>query len=235
MGLILKFKKAQQASWGLFLNHAFNVYKDSDILIYPNGKVYYMGGNPFDLMFLNTLGQFYTDPFHIGIPIIVDSIKTAEKFITFSPLTKKIVKQFWPGNLTIILPAKEHISIKTPQDTFLLPDSILLNKQIAIEINNHPVLLAFFDKLKKEGYPPAIVAIPVEIQPGVFLSDTNPIIDFLGGNIQHLIMDAGRLDKGGVNQPSTIIRIFQEQIELIKEGSILYENIEGSVKDTNKD
>jgi len=42
------------------------------------------------------------------VPLVVANLTMAENYVEFSRLAKKLARRFWPGPLTLVLPAKGH-------------------------------------------------------------------------------------------------------------------------------
>ncbi len=45
---------------------------------------------------------------HKAVPLVVASLTMAENYVEFSRLAQKLARRFWPGPLTLVLPAKGH-------------------------------------------------------------------------------------------------------------------------------
>jgi tRNA A37 threonylcarbamoyladenosine synthetase subunit TsaC/SUA5/YrdC len=226
MGLLLKFKKGDPAKWALFLKHAVDHYKDGNTLIFPKGKTYHLGGNPFDIIQLNEVLRLYSDELNMGVPLVVNSIETAEKLVQFSPLANKLVKKFWPGDLILCLP--QNTKKDTDKEESLEFSDMIYNSEryISVEWNADSLLQAFLDQLAENGIMPIMSAIPVEVQPGIHPVDTTSIMDFLGTESDNLILDIGKLAKPEKSSLSTVVKITGKKYEILREGSISIEEIE---------
>jgi L-threonylcarbamoyladenylate synthase len=226
MGLLLKFKKSNPEGWSIFLKHAFDKYSHGDLLIYPKGAVYHLGGNPFDLILVEELGRNYTDPLEIGYPLVTNSMEIVRKMVDLPPKAEALAKVFWPGDLTMVLPRSTRSKFECKKGSFEL--NPLLNgakDTLAVEVNTHPVLDAFFRTIDEGGYPPILIGIPVEIQPDIYLSDTNAILDLMGVEIDYLVLDGGKLSKTNVGLPSSVVRIENDKVTIVREGSISSDEI----------
>lgn len=227
MGLLLKFKKGEPASWELFLKHAVTHYKDGNTLIFPKGKVYHLGGNPFDIIQLNEVLRLYNDDLQMGVPLAVNSLETAKKFVKFSPLALKLANKFWPGDLILTLPANKS-SPSNEKNQYEFSETIPSHDgYLSIEWNDQPLLQTFLDKLAENAIVPILSAIPVEIQPGIHPVDTTAIMEMLGTESDNLILDIGKLAKPDKSTLSTIVKISGKEYEILREGSISIDEIEG--------
>jgi L-threonylcarbamoyladenylate synthase len=120
------------------------------------------------------------------------------------PLVAKIIDRFWPGPLTIVLPK-----------TDLLPDLVTAGlPSVAIRMPSHPV---FVEVLRKLGEP---LAAPSANRFGrVSPTRAEHVFEELQGRIP-LILDAGPTTVG---LESTIVRVIEHRIEILRPGPITEE------------
>ena len=139
-------------------------------------------------------------------PVLVYSKDIAERLAFFDEFTKKIVERFWPGPLTIILKLTDKN----------LKISLNVADKIAIRVPNHRCTL---ELLKKCNF---LVGTSANISG--HSSFTNP--DECIKNIQKydIFVDGGVITS---KAESTIIEIENEQIKIIREGSLSQEEIWG--------
>ncbi len=122
-----------------------------------------------------------------------------------TPLARKLMKAFWPGPLTLVLPAKPGLSPLLTAGT----------EKVAVRLSSHPVPQKLAAALGRpitgtsanlSGRPPARSAEEVEEElPGV-----------------DLILDAGLLP---ARAPSTIVDASGKSPRLLREGEIPWEKI----------
>ena len=138
------------------------------------------------------------------LPVLVYSKEIAEKIVLFDELSKKIVKKFWPGPLTIILKVIDEE----------LKKSLNISDKIAVRVPNHECTL---ELLKKCNFLVGTSA-NVSGQP----SSSNP--DECFNNVQNydIFVDGGVIESKG---ESTIIEIVNEEIKIIREGALSYKEI----------
>ena len=141
--------------------------------------------------------------------IMVSSIEMAESIAEVSDLAKEMMRKYLPGSLTIVLPRK-----KSKQLYGVYRDSI------GIRIPNHNLCLDLIKELNR----PLITT-------SANLTGENPAycIDTLMEQIPMLkdapliMLDGGELVQ---NPPSTIIRIDQNGISLLRQGPVLIPGLE---------
>jgi L-threonylcarbamoyladenylate synthase len=119
-------------------------------------------------------------------------------------LVRKLIGRFWPGPLTVLFPK-----------TNLVPDIVTAgSQQVAIRMPNHPV---FAEVLRKLGKP---LAAPSANRFGrVSPTRSEHVFEELQGRIP-LILDAG---PSNVGVESTIIRVIENRIEILRPGPITEE------------
>jgi L-threonylcarbamoyladenylate synthase len=120
------------------------------------------------------------------------------------PLIAKMVERFWPGPLTILFPK-----------TDLVPDIVTAgSRNVAIRMPSHPV---FVEVLRKLGKP---LAAPSANRFGrVSPTRGEHVFEELRGRIP-LILDAGST---AVGLESTIVRVVERRIEILRPGPITEE------------
>ncbi len=139
-------------------------------------------------------------------PILAYSKNIAERIVFFDEFAEKIVERFWPGPLTIILKLTDEN----------LKKSLNVANKIAIRVPNHKCTL---ELLKKCNF---LVGTSANISG--HSSFTNP--DECFKNIQKYddFVDGGVITS---KSESTIIEIENEEIKIIREGTLSHEEILG--------
>jgi L-threonylcarbamoyladenylate synthase len=122
------------------------------------------------------------------------------------PILEMLVERFWPGPLTILFPKSD-----------LVPDLVTAGlEHVAIRMPRHPV---FAEVLRAYGRP---LAAPSANRFGrVSPTRAEHVFDELKGRIP-LILNAGSTDVG---LESTIIRVYQDKIEILRPGPVSEENL----------
>jgi len=104
------------------------------LVCYPTDTVYGLGCDPFHVDALDALIRAKGDRTK-PLPILVGSLDDAKKLCRVSSNAKVLAKQFWPGPLTIILPAKRQIpSMVAPKGTVGVrsPDNVICLNLLAL-------------------------------------------------------------------------------------------------------
>lgn len=126
---------------------------------------------------------------------------------SINPIEKKLIETFWPGSLTIVF-----------DKTNLVPDILTSNlSTVGIRMPNNKISL---ELINKYGSPLATTSAN--------LSDENPALsineklkqDFR--NTVDFILDSGEIN----GKPSTIVRVDNNEIIILRNGSITKSDIQ---------
>jgi len=181
------------------IKKASQIINEGGIVVFPTDTVYGIGCNPYNINAVKKIYKIKSRDISKSFPVLVYSKELAEQIAHFNKYTRKIVDKFWPGPLTIIL--------KITDDK--LKKSLNLNNKIAIRIPNHKCTL---DLLEKCNF---IVGTSANVsgEPSFTNSDEcfNKIKDY------DVFVDGGTITSKG---ESTIIEIINDEIKIIREGSL---------------
>ncbi|MEO2264722.1 MAG: L-threonylcarbamoyladenylate synthase [Nitrosopumilus sp.] len=188
------------------IKKAVEIINQGGIIIFPTDTVYGIGCNPYNKKSVEKIYDIKSRNISKPFPILAYSKEIAEKIAFFDEYSKKIVEQFWPGPLTIILKLTDEN----------LKKSLNVVDKIAIRVPNHKCTL---DLLKKCNF---LVGTSANISGQ--LSSTNP--DECLKNMQNydIFVDGGIITS---KAESTIIEIENKKIKIIRKGSISKEEILG--------
>ncbi len=132
--------------------------------------------------------------------ILVSDIDMVNEYVAFlSSLEKDIIKKYWPGPLTIILKKKNISDIVTAsldEIGIRLPDNESLQELI-----------------KKIGRP--IIATSANISSKETINEIKWLEDSIAKNVDY-IYNGGLIE----NQSSTIIKVINDKIKIIRSGDI---------------
>lgn len=202
------FKIKNPKNFKKTLKETVKILKNGGIILYPTDTVYGLG---FDVSNKETLKRLYNLKKRDSkkpISIIVSDIEMAKKYAVFDDNAIALAKKFWPGALTLILPAKNK----------LLSHLNLSNKTIGIRIPNNYFCIELLKIFKKP-----ISSTSANISGKKQMLSVNKILSkFDNINNIDLVVDAGPSDK---TKPSTIIDLSGKNIKLLRKGVISYKNI----------
>lgn len=143
------------------------------------------------------------------IAVFIKDLKTAEKFLNFNDIEKKIAQNFMPGMITLILDKKPN-SLVSP----------LLNNNentLGLRIPNHKFCLELL-----KNFDGVIAATSANI------SDQKEAIDYLQA-VKYFKNKVDLIIDGGVCQhkmASTVLKINGDKIDILREGPITKNQIQ---------
>ena len=186
------------------IEKASQIINQGGVVIFPTDTVYGIGCDPYNKVSIEKIYKIKSRDIIKSVPVLTYSIETAERIAQFDQLAKKIVKKFWPGPLTIILKVTDE----------KIKKSLNLENKIAIRVPNHKCTL---ELLKKCNY---LVGTSANISGD--LPHTNPEECLKKMQNYDVFVDGGIITSNG---ESTIIEIENEEIKIIREGSLTKEEI----------
>jgi L-threonylcarbamoyladenylate synthase len=135
-------------------------------------------------------------------------VAMAERYAVFDPISRKLAAAFWPGPLTLILPLKPESGIHSLATAGLDTVGIRLPKGFAAD------LISAFGK--------PLAAPSANTSGKVSPTSAKHVAEDLGGKLQ-LIIDGGAAPVG---VESTIVRVEDGMIRLLRPGGVAAEEIE---------
>ena len=181
-----------------------NCDENGQIIVYPTDTVYGIGCNPFNKDSISKIYDIKNREGDKRFPILGFSKKELEKIVEFNTIAENISEKFWPGQITMLLPIRKEIN-----------DKINNNGKLAVRVPNNKCVLSILEKCK------LIVGTSANISGEKSILDSNecktklPEIDIL--------VNGGKITSLG---ESTIIDFVDDQLEVIREGSISKQDIE---------
>jgi L-threonylcarbamoyladenylate synthase len=193
------------------IQKALDTLRSCECVAFPTDTVYGLGADPFNISAIIKIFEAKGREFNKAIAILVGNLEQVDLITNFfTESARKLVGEFWPGGLTVIVPKSKEV-----------PDLLSENLTIGIRMPNHPVALRLLNDFgplattsaNLSGKQNPLDAVDVHIQ--------------LNGRIP-LILDGGRCP-GGV--PSTIVDCTGEEIQILRKGAVSEENIHAVLSD----
>lgn len=190
------------------ISYAASIIRSGGIVSFPTETVYGLGADIFNTAGITKIFEAKNRPF---FDPLIAHIAALSQLALLSPCHPPIVndlaKKFWPGPLTMVLPKRETVpDIATSGLT-----------TIAVRMPDHPVACAL---IRESGIP---IAAP-SANPFGYLSPTcaEHVARSLGERVP-VIIDGGACTVG---VESTIIKVGEDKITLLRPGGIAAEEIE---------
>lgn len=176
---------------------------NGDVIIFPTDTVYGIGAKIDDYQALESIYKIKKRPKDKRLAVLCASPYDIEKIAYLNETAIKLINNYMPGALTIILKSKEEYRNDYIYDT------------VAVRIPNHELAL----RILKENGPMATSS--VNTSGSVPLNDYIEIVKKFGNDVMYVYPNATE----SLKISSTIIDLTSDTIKLIREGSIKYQEI----------
>jgi len=174
------------------LNEALAVLRQGAILVLPTDTVYGMAADPRVTGAEQRLCQAKGRPEDKPIPLLTANCAQIERWpARLGPVARALAKRYWPGALTLVLPAGNG------WEGFRIPDHAAAQAVLSAVGGALRVTSA-----NRSGSAPALTA--------------KAAAETLGGAVE-LVLDTGPAPGG---RPSTVVQIGETTITILREGAI---------------
>jgi len=181
---------------------AADALRRGDVIVFPTETLYGLGADALNHQAVEKIFQLKGRDAKNPIPVLVDGPKMLRNVVAeIPPLARKLMDRFWPGPLTLVLPARQD-----------LPKPLLnASGGIAVRISSQPIAMQLVQAL---GRPlTATSANPSGEEPARTLQEAK---NYFAGKVK-VFLDGGRLNsKSG----STVVEVVGDDIKIIREGDI---------------
>lgn len=168
------------------------------IIGYPTDTLYGLGCDLFNIRAIRKLYQIKRLPVKWALSIICRDLKDVSEYAVMSDFAFTIMKECLPGPYTFVLKAKK-----------IVPKLLMTErKEVGIRIPSHPVPVALAGIIERP-----IINTTAKIAGREALPDPRTIDETFKGSLD-LIVDGGIV----VSEPSTVIRLSDDTIEILREG-----------------
>jgi len=202
----MKFLEATDAA----IKAAGYLLREGGVVVYPTETVYGIGCIPSD----PDAAQRICEPKGRAdkpLPLICADIKAARKVVEMTPDAEKLATKFWPGPLTMVLPAKVKYSMWVQRGA----------KTLGVRVSPYPMA----QKLAKEAGG-VIVSTSANIsgdEPAKSADEAKKIF----GNKVDIILDGG--PSPGV-ESSTVVDLSGEEVWLLRKGPVSGDEIMAALR-----
>jgi len=181
---------------------AIDALRRGDVIVFPTETLYGLGANALDRAAVEKVFQLKgRDPGN-PIPVLVAGPEMLHSLIRdVPPLAQTMMERFWPGPLTLVLPARQDI----PKP--------LVNRSggVGVRISSQPIATRLIQAL---GQPlTATSANPSGKEPARILEEAK---NYFSGTVE-VFLDGGTLTS---KRGSTVIEISADKINIIREGEV---------------
>jgi tRNA threonylcarbamoyl adenosine modification protein (Sua5/YciO/YrdC/YwlC family) len=171
---------------------------DGGVIAYPTDTFYGMGCDLFNIKAIRRLYAMKRLDQKRALSIICRDFKDISNYAVMSDFAFEVLKRCLPGPYTFVLKARK-----------VLPKLLMtVRKEVGIRIPDHPVPRALVDLIERP-----IINTSAKMPGGEVIADPRRIEhDFKAG--LDLVIDGGIL----LSDPSTVIRLVDEKVEVLREG-----------------
>ena len=189
------------------INEIIRSYENGEIIGFPTDTVYGIGCDPFKKDSITRIFELKKRDGEKRFPILGISKQELEKIVEFNSDAEKISEKFWPGQVTLLLPIRKEVSEKIEN-----------NGKLAVRVPGNKCILSILKQCK------LIIGTSANISGEESILDPKeckmrlPEIDIL--------VDGGEIKSYG---ESTIIDFVDDEIKIIRKGSVSKDEIEGAL------
>jgi L-threonylcarbamoyladenylate synthase len=190
-----------------WLPAALEVLGGGGVVAFPTDTVYGLGADPLRVEAVRTLFEAKGRPSERAIPLLLgEAPQIGMVAETVPEAAWTLIACFWPGPLTLVVPAREEIPsiVRAGGDT------------VAVRMPDHPVAL---DLIAAFGRPLAVTSANLSDEPSPVGSQE--VLRQLGGRIA-LVVDGGDCPGG---QPSTVLSLSTDPPRVLRLGPVSWDDI----------
>lgn len=189
-------------------SRALATLKRGEVVVFPTETFYGLGADAFNEAAVERVVSLKGRGLESPIAVIIADREMLEQVVTDVPsAAEKLIERFWPGPLTLILPAKK--GLPAP----------LLNQGggVGVRISSHPLATRLARDL---GRPlTATSANPSGKEPPRTAAEA---MGYFSGRVE-IFLDGGRMES---EKGSTVAEIVEERLKIIRQGEIPSEELE---------
>ena len=191
----------------LSIKEAAEIIRGGGLVAFPTETVYGLGANALDSAAVQKIFELKGRPAMSPLIVHVASVEMAREIVSeWPPLAEELVRQWWPGPLTLVLPKKGSI-----------PDNVTAGlSTVGVRMPDHPIAL---ELIQKAGMP--IAAPSANRFMGLSPSSAEHVRAAFGNALP--VLDGGPC---AVGIESTVVSIEGDKLKLLRPGMISLGEIE---------
>ena len=184
-----------------------NELRNDSVFIYPTETCYGIGADATNSQAVRRVYEIKKRPNDKSAIILVSDMQMAEKYAEFSAKARELTDKFWPGALTLVLPARA--------GSGLAPELISDSGEVAVRISGYILARELVNLV---GHP--IVSTSANISGGKNIYKSVDIISAFSSadSAPDFFIDDGDLVE---NSPSTLVRVRDGEVEVLRQGGLV--------------
>lgn len=204
MGRVITLRDGQELA-GADLEAVANALKQAKPCAFPTDTVYGIGTNGQIKAGLRKIYEIKGREALKALPILIDSVEAARRWLEWTPAAEALASRFWPGALTLVLKPTKEGRLLTFQEF----------PTLAVRVPAHPVALAL---LRASGVPLATTSANLTGRPALNIGSE---VSAEFASRCEFIVDAGAA--GG--KESTLVDATSTPVRVIREGALSKQQI----------
>jgi L-threonylcarbamoyladenylate synthase len=185
---------------------AVEILQLGGVVAYPTETLYGLAVDPRSEVAVRKLFEIKGRDARVALPLIAADLPQAEAVGTFGAVERQLADAFWPGPLTLVVPASASIA----------PAALAGGETVAVRVSAHPVARAL---ARAFGF--CLTATSANVSGATATAHPGEVRASLGARIA-LLLDAGDAPGGS---PSTIVRIESGRPQLVRAGAIAWDRV----------
>jgi L-threonylcarbamoyladenylate synthase len=178
------------------------------VAVIPTDTLYGLAANPFDRSAVARVFAIKGRPAGSALPLVAADVRQIETHLgPLPPIVARLSERFWPGPLTVLLPAPAALAAEVTGGT----------GRAGVRVPANPIARAV---CTTAGMPVTATSANISGEPAT--SDPDVVERTLGGLVDFLL-DTGRTPGGA---PSTIVDASGEGLEIVRIGAIPWDEIQ---------
>src|ERR1700756_4848069 len=175
------------------------------LIAYPTDTVYGLGCNPFDVDAVERL-VVAKERVKGSLPILVSSLKEAERLGEMDGAAAELANRFWPGPLTLVVRARRNFPAKVTSDS----------QFVGLRMPHHETAKRLIQECGG-----ALIGTSANISGRPAPRTAQEVVTELEGRVD-LVLDGGPSLLG---RESTVVRILEDQVTVVREGVLPWNDI----------
>ncbi|MBI2359421.1 MAG: threonylcarbamoyl-AMP synthase [Deltaproteobacteria bacterium] len=184
------------------VSRAVEALRHGEVIVFPSETFYGLGADALNAAAVERVGSLKGRQADSPIAVIVADREMLERVVAeIPPAAEQLIGRFWPGPLTLVLPARSHLP------------SPLLNRAggIGVRMSSHPLAMRL---VREFGHPvTATSANPSGQEPSRTVAEAR---SYFTGKVS-VYVDGGRLTAA---KGSTVLEIVSGDLRMIREGEV---------------
>ncbi|HZT68471.1 MAG TPA: L-threonylcarbamoyladenylate synthase [Terriglobia bacterium] len=194
--------KVEKTNLQFALEYSAELILSGKVIAFPTDTFYGLGADPFNLAAITEIFRIKGRSADRPIPLLVSSLDQAADLVADPPkLFFTLAKKFWPGPLTIVVPASRQIPLKVTANT----------GRVGIRWPRYPLAEALIAAVNRP-----ITGTSANLSEHPACSTAAQVDEQIGGSLP-LILDGGTTEG---DHPSTVVLLQGERARILRFGGV---------------